>query len=178
MKINYKLPSPGQLRWTFSVILEKTGKWPLLLFLIPLFFLLYWGTILHSENLSLQNETKKMIQQLSISLPLHSEEQDALENSLSVTEYEQVKILFDILHRHSIHIESGSYHVASDNESTEKTLELTLPLQGEWLTLANAMDDINRAIPVDIKSLIVSRHSPETKQLSITIRLTLHRGEQ
>lgn len=176
MKISLRTNSFGELRWFLAVLLEKTGKWPLLALLIPVFLAIYRWQILLPQTRLLDDEIFIMQQQLNTPLPLHNESQEELTETLTITEYQQVKTLFEILGQHQIYIESGNYHFSTEMNNADQPLQLTIPLRGEWLALVNAMSDISRTLPVTIKSLHVNRATPEEKSLTMTLQLTLNRG--
>lgn len=180
MKVNFMSFSFGELRWKYALLLEKTGRWSLICILIPFLLALYWGLILQPQNIELREALNVMQQELNAPLPVHiqsgQESEPAAE--LTVTEYQQVKILFDIFSQYNIYVESGSYQFTSAKEGKEQSLKLIIPLRGEWVHLVKALQDISRALPVEVESLNISRNQTDVRGLSMTLQLFLYRGLQ
>ncbi|HEI8868864.1 hypothetical protein [Serratia sp. AKBS12] len=176
IKTTLRLPAIREVHWHSAWLLEKIGVWPLVSCLLPIVLALFWGLITQVQNTQLQVKIASMQQQLSEPLPLQVGSESQLAAALSVTEYQQVKTLFDILSKYHMQVESGNYHFTSAEEEKEKALRLSIPLRGRWLPLAQALQDIARVLPVEVESIGVSRTRPDTGQLSITLQLTLHRG--
>ncbi|HFK7188293.1 hypothetical protein [Serratia odorifera] len=178
IKTTLRLPAIKEIHWYFAWLLERAGVWPLVSCLLPIILVLYWGMITQVQNTQLQVNIATMQQQLSEPLPLQVGSEQELATALSVTEYQQVKTLFDIFSKYQVQVESGNYHFTAAEDDKEKALKLSIPLRGEWLPLAQALQDIARVLPVEVESMGVSRTRPDTGQLTITLQLILHRGQR
>jgi len=174
MKLKYL--SSAQLRWKWASCVEKSGRYTLLCCLLPVILATYWGGILHPQTEGLHHKITEMQKQLSIPLPLPEETKNTLTEKLSVTEYQQLRMLFDIFGRYHLQIESGNYNSAKVDNNETSALTLSIPLRGEWSALAQALRDISRALPIDVEKLTISRKQPDEQILTITLQLTLHRG--
>lgn len=144
--------------------------------LLPLMLVSFWTGVLQPQIWQLEASIDEMQQKLRTPLPLSEGSNISLEEELSVTEYQQIKMLFDTLNRYQLQIESGNYQFMPEQENTPGTLILTIPLHGKWLTLVQALRDVSRALPVKVETLNMNRPSPDTDELSITLQLMLLRG--
>ncbi|AFI89652.1 hypothetical protein EXT68_02825 [Pectobacterium parmentieri] len=177
MKIKISLPSLHALRWKWEILREKTGRGPLYVSLVPLVLAFYWGIVLQPQIQQRQASLDEMQQQLRVPLPLLDNSTSELTTELSVTEYQQIKILFDIFNQYHLQIESGNYRFTPAEENKSGSLTLTIPLRGEWQSLAQALRDISRALPVEMEMLHISRPQPGVNLLSISLQLRLHRRQ-
>ncbi|OON41342.1 hypothetical protein BTJ39_05100 [Izhakiella australiensis] len=178
MDKKFSQTAPAKLRWKSARLVEKTGKWPLAAAAIPLLLAGYWQLWLAPDNARQLSALKTMQQQLKAPLPVMAEsDEPALQTALSVTEYQQVKMLFAILARNKLQVEGSSYHFPAAGEEAEKNLKLSIPLRGSWSSLAQALQEITRVLPVAVERLDARRTQADVSQLSITLQLTLHRGQ-
>lgn len=170
--------SPAWLRWQSFRLIDKTGKRPLFAALLPLLLAGYWLVWLAPQNARQQNELEAMQQQLKEPLPVVAEKDEpALQTALSITEYQQVKMLFTIFSRHHLQVEGSSYQFPVSEGREEKGLKLSVPLHGNWASLAQALQDITRVLPVSVERLDIKREQVTATQLSIRLQLTLRRGQ-
>ncbi|MEW5561963.1 hypothetical protein AB1287_17235 [Enterobacter asburiae] len=178
--MNKKLswPSPARLRWQSARLVEKTGRWPLAALLLPLLLAGYWLAWLAPQNAQQQRALHEMQQQLKEPLPVIAEsDEPALQTALSVTEYQQVKMLFTLFAHYHLRVEGSSYHFPAASDGEEKSLKLSVPLYGSWTSLAQALQEISRVLPVSVERLDAKRSQANVSQLSITLQLSLRRGK-
>lgn len=176
LKAPLSIPSREVLNWKSACLVEKIGKWPLIAFLLPILLIAFWAGYLLPENEALRHELADMQKQLSVPLPITAAEGESEETKLSADEYQKIKTLFDIFNKYQMSAEGSRYQFSSQDETAKKTLRLDIPLQGSWLSLANALKEITLALPVTVDVLNVKRLRPETQQLTIMLQLTLHKG--
>ncbi|CAI1510242.1 hypothetical protein [Serratia ficaria] len=164
-------------RWKIACLIEKTGRAPLLACLIPIFLAGYWVVILQPQEIELKQSLSDVQHKLLVPAPLIPNELHIQDDKLSITEYQQVKMLFDIFHQYHLKIDSGSYQLKSTENNSPGAMTLTIPLNGTWMSLARALRDINRALPLEVERLHISRSQPDTDLLSIKLQLILRRGQ-
>ncbi|EPF0317229.1 hypothetical protein ACSN7O_004630 [Enterobacter chuandaensis] len=165
------------LRWKWYVFLDKTGRWSIILFSVPLILTVCLTSILLPKIDQTQNAIYDLQQQMRSPLPLEVDDEHVLATELSVTEYQQIKVMFDLFEKYHLHVESGNYRFQAEDDQHAQALILAVPLRGKWLNLVQALQDISRALPIELDRIQISRPSPETDMLSITLQLTLHRGQ-
>lgn len=145
--------------------------------LIPILLAVYWGMVLQPQKVELKQSLSDVQHKLRVPAPLVPNELHLQDDKLSITEYQQVKMLFEIFHQYHLKIDSGSYQLKSTEDNTPGAMTLTIPLNGTWMSLARALRDINRALPLEVERLHISRPQPDTDLLSIKLQLILRRGQ-
>lgn len=164
-------------RWHCTRLIAKTGIWPLAMTIVPLLLVIGWQGWLVPQNKYLKQELITMEQKLKAPLPAIANDEPSLESSLSITEYQQVKMLFAIFSEYHLQAKSSHYYFSSAEETTGKTLKLSVPLQGDWPSLAKAIKKISQALPVTVDRVSAKRKQEDDTALSLTLQLTLHRGQ-
>jgi hypothetical protein len=160
----------GLLHWRLAQLVERTGKVPLMLAMLPCCLLAFWLSVSMPQTSQQQQEVIMLRQQLHDTLPL-DQQQPALQNQLSLNQYQQVRLVFEQLQKNNLLVESSRYQLEQQGEN--KILRLDIPLKGEYLPLVQALDTLSRTLPIYIDQLSMQRPTPATSQLKITLRLRL-----
>lgn len=179
MRLNAgSLPSLKQLsprlRWIACQCYEQLGPVPLLIAALWLLLLIYLCVQLRpaltADTLQLQN----IQQQLAIPLPVRLPDTAEPQGALSANQYEQVKALFTILQKHGLQASEGRYQLQQDhNTSPNNRLLLTIPLTGEYRQLQSALGEMTASLPLQFESVDMTRQSPATRQLTMSLRIAL-----
>ncbi|HHB1427555.1 TPA: GspMb/PilO family protein [Serratia odorifera] len=164
----------NQMRWHAARLYERLGPLPLLIGAVWLMLLIYWGAMLRPEMADMRLVQQEIQHQLSIPLPASAPENDAAEQKLSATEYQQVKALFAILEKHGLQAKESRYQLLADSkDSAADQLALEIPLTGEYPHLYAALQELSAAMPLQVDSLTLSRAVPDSVQLTMLLRVTL-----
>lgn len=166
----------SMMRWHGSRLIAKTGTWPLILMAVPLLLTMGWLGWLAPQNRHLEQELSAMQLKLKAPLPVIANDEPSLQGALSVTEYQQVKMLFAIFAKYRLQAKSSHYHFTSAGETSGKTLQLSVPLEGNWPALTKAIKEISLALPVTIERVTAKRKQADDTALTLTLQLTLRRG--
>ncbi|MHC9060945.1 hypothetical protein [Pantoea sp. y20] len=170
-------PSLAVVRWHGTRLIANTGTWPLLMMAFPLLLAIGWLGWLVPQNTHLEQDLIAMQLKLSTPLPAIANDSPSLQGTLSVTEYQQVKMLFAIFSEYNLQAKSSNYHFSSAGETGGKTLKLSVPLQGDWTSLMKAIKKISQALPITVEKLSAKRVQADSTALSMTLQLTLRRGQ-
>jgi len=173
MRFSLSLP---YLRWSLASLVEKTGRAPLLAALLPLLIVAYWQCVLAPENRKLVSENAQLELQLDKPLGLaHRPDNSAaiLQRTLNDTEYQQVKAVFDIFQQNHLQVDGSRYQFGNNAKGRQRALALTIPLQGEWKNLTRSLIAMSKSLIFHVDKLAISRASPESGHLLITLQLTL-----
>ncbi|WP_345828059.1 hypothetical protein AAGR22_13980 [Erwinia sp. HDF1-3R] len=177
MSKKISLPSLAVLRWKSAWLVEKYGKWPLAALALPVALAIYWTAWLNPENARLRSNLAIMQSKLKEPLPIIAGDEPSQQTALSITEYEQVKMLFAIFSKYHLQAEGSRYHFSPADQNYGKTLKLSVPLQGSWPQVAQALQEIMRVLPVTVDSVNAKRKQVDSAQLALTLQLTLRRGQ-
>lgn len=177
MSSNLLVPSLAMVRWHSTRLIAKTGTWPLVLMAVPLLLTMAWLGWLAPQNTHLEQELSAMQMKLKAPLPVIANDEPSLQGALSVTEYEQVKMLFSIFAKYHLQAKSSHYHFASSGETSGKTLQLSVPLEGDWPALTKAIKEISQVLPVTVERIAAKRKQADGTALILTLQLTLRRGQ-
>ncbi|WP_336768905.1 hypothetical protein [Pantoea endophytica] len=176
MSSNLLAPSLAMMRWHGTRLIAKTGTWPLVLLVVPVILALGWLGWLAPQNTYLEQELSAMQQKLKAPLPVIASDEPSLQGTLSVTEYQEVKMLFAIFAKYHLQAKSSHYHFTSAGETSGKTLQLSVPLEGNWPDLTKAIKEISQALPVTVERITAKRKQTDGTALTLTLQLTLRRG--
>lgn len=177
MSSNLLAISLALVRWHGTRLIAKTGTWPLALMAVPLLLAMGWLGWLAPQNTYLEQELTAMQLKLKAPLPVIANDEPSLQGTLSVTEYQQVKMLFAIFAEYHLQAKSSHYHFTSAGETSDKTLKLSVPLEGDWPSLTKASKKISQALPVTVDRITAKRKQADGTALSLTLQLTLRRGQ-
>ena len=158
------------LRWRLALLIEQTGKAPLLLCALPCCLLIVWLGILAPETARQSRQLIALQQRLQTPLPIDVQ-QPELKNQISSSEYQQVRQIFALFRQHKLQVESSRYR--TDRLDNQPSLLLEIPLEGSYLSLMNALDAIHQALPVQIEHLTLQRSAPDASKLTIALKLRL-----
>lgn len=164
------------LRWLLAALVEKTGRAPLMAAILPLLMVAYWQFALAPENRRLAFENAQLEMQLDKPLALAPQPANstaALQRTLNDTEYQQVKAVFDIFQQNHLQVDGSRYQFGKSGKSRQRALALTIPLQGEWNNLTRSLITMSKSLIFHVDRLAISRASPESAHLLITLQLTL-----
>ncbi|QNQ19252.1 hypothetical protein HF650_05530 [Kosakonia sp. SMBL-WEM22] len=164
------------LRWSLASLIEKTGRMPLLAALFPLLIVGYWQCALAPENRQLLGENAQLELQLDKPLAISPQLKNsavALQRTLNDTEYQQVKAVFDIFQQNHLQVDGSRYQFGKNGKEHQRALALTIPLQGEWNNLTRSLITMSKSLIFHVDRLAISRASPESAHLLITLQLTL-----
>lgn len=173
MRFSLSLP---WLRWSLASLVEKTGRVPLLAALVPLLMVGYWQCALAPENRLLLSENAQLELQLDKPLALSPQPDNSaalLQRTLNDTEYQQVKAVFDIFQQNHLQVDGSRYQFGKNGKGRQRALALTIPLQGEWKNLTRSLITMSKSLIFHVDRLAISRASPESGHLLITLQLTL-----
>lgn len=157
-------------RWQTATISGRTGRAPLLLATFPLCLLLAWLLGVEPHTAALREQLARLERQLHTPMPLEQQQPD-LEARVSVSEYQQVRIVFGQLQKNGLKVEASRYQL--DDINGQPSLLLNIPLRGEYLSLMEALETLSRTLPVQIETLTLQRSTPLENQLSIALQLRL-----
>lgn len=164
-----------RLRWMMSEVLAKTGRRALYTCCIPLVLALWWGVGVGPENNRLQQEMSRMRKQLEIPLPVVA---TGGKKGLNQTQYQQLKVLFDILRKHQLQVAEGNYRFLTHSTDAQAALRLNIPLSGQWLPIAQALNELGSALPVVVDSVTLRRDKPESTRIMAQLELSLRMENQ
>lgn len=176
MRLNFRLLAPmkdfvPQLRWRASYCYELFGPLPFVITALWLVMLLWLFAQLRPELQANALTLHSINQQLSVPLPISTPE---AEQALSVTEYQQVKALFAILKKHRLDARESRYQLHSEgNGAQNDQLILEIPLTGSYPNLQSALREMSASLPLQFESLEMARSSPDSIQLTMSLRVTL-----
>lgn len=164
-----------RLRWLACQCYEQLGPAPLLIAVFWLLLLIYLCVQLRPALTADTLQLQSIQQQLAIPLPVRLPDTAETQETLSANEYEQVKALFAILQKYGLQASEGRYQLQQDhNTGPHNRLLLTIPLTGEYRQLQSALGEMTASLPLQFESLDMTRQSPATRQLTMSLRIALN----
>lgn len=160
------------LRWRLAQLTDRIGKVPLALSALPVCLLAVWLGVSLPQTAQQREQLAELQHELRDALPL-DQQQPALQQQISLNEYQQVQLIFEQLQKNQLVVESSRYQLEQQGE--RKVLRLDIPLKGEYLPLVQTLDNLSRTLSLHIDQLSLQRASPSTSQLKITLRLRLQK---
>ncbi|MCC3704294.1 hypothetical protein LLS47_18150 [Rouxiella badensis] len=183
MKINFSGSLDAQslmsrLRWYGAVVYRQLGPLPVLLGVIWLvggiFLFVEQRPVLESQV----NDIEEINRELGVPLPMISAEQAALQDNLSITEYQQVKALFRILGKHHLTAQESRYQFNQAGDDQAGQLGLDIPMKGNYRQFYDALSELTATMPVKVNAISLTRAHPNQVDLQIMLRVTLSGGKQ
>lgn len=156
--------------WRLAQFSDRIGKVPLALSALPVCLLAVWLGISLPQSAQQRAQLDALRHELRDALPL-DQQQPALQQHISLNEYQQVQLIFEMLQKNNLVVESSRYQLEQQGGRT--VLRLDIPMKGEYLPLVQTLDKLSRTLPLHIDQLSLQRASPVTGQLKITLRLRL-----
>ena len=163
----------GRLRWYACSLYQRLGPLPLLIFVGWLGALIFLGTVLSPENTHLEHSIEDIRLELGVPLPMLAPEQAALQNNMSITEYQQVKAIFDILSKHQLMAQESRYKFIEASDSSPEQLGLDIPMKGDYRHFYDALSELTATLPVKVNTITLSRSHPDLSDLQIMLRVTV-----
>jgi hypothetical protein len=160
----------GAIRWQTAEITGRVGTLPLLLTTLPIGLLALWLGVIAPESTARQQHLTQLQQQLRVALPFDKQQPD-LQSRVSLSEYQQVRLVFEQLEKHGLKVESSRYQLG--NKGEDAGLQLDIPLRGEYLPLMEALEKLSRTLPLQIKQITLRRSAPTESQLSVALQIRL-----
>ena len=168
----------ARTRWYLGVTFRLLGPLPLLLAALWLGGLLF---LLIEQRPALALEMQRIEQinrELDVPLPMVSVVPSAQHESLSVTEYQQVKALFRILGQYQLVAQESRYQFNQAADGKPEGLGLDIPIQGSYRQFFKALNELTATLPITVNAISLSRTHPNQSELQIMLRVTLSGGEQ
>lgn len=163
----------GRARWRICLLYRQLGPVPVLLFAVWLCALLYLTSELRPSITRLEENMRESQQELDVSLPMISTEQSAMQQAMSVTEYQQVKALFGILSKHQLAAHESRYNFIENKEENREQISLDIPMNGTYRQFYQALEELTATLPLQVNAITLSRSNPDLANVDIILRITL-----
>lgn len=162
-------------RWQIAIVTGKIGKISLLISVVPFCLLVVWLSIFAPQT-ALQKEELSRAQSQLQPLQLLNSQKTNLKDQVTVSEYQQIRLIFEQLQKNNLRIEASRYQLVKQDSA--QTLLLNIPLQGEYLPLAEALEMLCRMLPLQIEQITLQRSSPLVSRLNVSLLLRLKKETQ